>query len=138
MRCLCRCLRKENQYIKGLNLIASSIGCFKNLTKMTKYEAREILIEHLEWKRSPTDKEPPYKFEIVCAAIDCAIQALGDGWVRVEDRLPNDGQYVMAFTSSTIHSATSEIISEYSEKYGFTSAANITHWQPLPPKPKQP
>ena len=103
---------------------------------MDNNEAMEILIEHNQRRKSIYAQEG--EILLTTQAIDCAIQALGDGWVRVEDRLPNDGQYVMAFTSSTIHSATSEIISEYSEKYGFTSAANITHWQPLPPKPKQP
>ena len=92
---------------------------------MTKDEAREILQKLSNGVLTFMEAE----------AIECAIQALGDGWVSVEDGLPEEtGKYLSVYKSE-------EDTGVYIGRYwadGFNKY--ITHWQPLPspPKPKQP
>ena len=112
---------------------------------MDNNEAREILIEHLDWKRSPTEKQPPYQFEIVCQAIDCAIQALGDGWVSVENPPEIDGgvcsgDYWVCTEGGYRCTGRYTLAGFWMKSNGSGMLNNVTHYQPLPspPKPKQP
>jgi hypothetical protein len=104
---------------------------------MDNNEAREILIEHLDWKRSPTEKQPPYQFEIVCQAIDCAIQALGDGSIQSEwQKCPKcDGQGIVSkppWIAGDVY--------EWSDTVGQhqCNVCNGLMIIPSSPKPKQP
>lgn len=70
-------------------------------------------------------------------AIDCAIQALGDGWVSVDDGLPEcDGNYLVLLNGGNIIEQLTT--SYFRAEYKSFDASFTTHWQPLPPKPKQP
>ncbi len=97
---------------------------------MTKDEAREILIKYNDWRRY--GKPDPINL-----AIDCAIQALGDGWVSVDDGLPEcDGNYLVLLNGGNIIEQLTT--SYFRAEYKSFDASFTTHWQPLPPKPKQP
>ena len=99
---------------------------------MTKDEAREILIRYNDWRRY--GKPDPINL-----AIDCAIQALGDGWVSVDDGLPEcDGNYLVLLNGGNIIEQLTT--SYFRAEYKSFDASFTTHWQPLPspPKPKQP
>lgn len=55
-------------------------------------------------------------------------------WVPVSERLPEEGQFLVIGENAN---GKQIVISEYSNKYGFTSIANVTHWMPLPPHPEK-
>ena len=101
---------------------------------MTKDEAREILQKLSNGVLTFMEAE----------AIDCAIQALGDGWVSVDERLPEESTKVLAvFRSVFIGSVVVDVGLSNFTHGRFDSAIDrckVTHWQPLPspPKPKQP
>ncbi len=110
---------------------------------MTKDEAREILIRYNDWRRY--GKPDPINL-----AIDCAIQALGDGWIRVDEKLPDADEFVLFYYPNRFEKP---LIGCYKPKQGtkgvflctednedwMIEADGITHWKKLePPKPKQP
>ena len=100
---------------------------------MDNNEAREILIE-----RSRCYKEENMGHPLYFQAIDCAIQALGDGWVSVDDGLPEcDGNYLVLLNGGNIIEQLTT--SYFRAEYKSFDASFTTHWQPLPspPKPKQ-
>ena len=97
---------------------------------MTKDEAREILQKLSNGVLTFMEAE----------AIECAIQALGDGWIRVEDGLPEPSRRIIVQKQNGL-------VCEMwfnSDKQFMYNASNqtsqIIYWQPLPslPKPKQP
>jgi len=57
---------------------------------MTRDEAKEILINHNEWRKDTFPQK-----DVITTAIDVAIQALSDGWVSVEEDLPPNESAVM-------------------------------------------
>ena len=98
---------------------------------MTKDEAREILIRYNDWRRY--GKPDP-----INQAIDCAIQALGDGWISVDERLPESKDLCLCTTDHG-----------YSFRYWkgnhfegehIANEPKVSYWMyaPSPPKPKQP
>lgn len=96
---------------------------------MTKDEAREILQKLSNGVLTFMEAE----------AIECAIQALGDGWVSVDDGLPEcDGNYLVLLNGGNIIEQLTT--SYFRAEYKSFDASFTTHWQPLPspPKPKQP
>jgi len=65
----------------------------------------------------------------------------GSEWIAVQDRLPEDGEQVLAWTKYGIDIATRD------DLYGVTPRqwhhiggppflAEVTHWMPLPPAPE--
>ena len=102
---------------------------------MDNNEAREILIE-----RSRCYKEENMGHPLYIQAIDCAIQALGDGWISVDERLPDPVSEVLCFT---LHGYGVEVLLFDGDKRFYTISSeavrNPIFWQPLPspPKPKQ-
>ena len=57
----------------------------------------------------------------------------GDGWVSVEDRLPEYGdRYLVLLSSGQVHIAT--WVKAY-WSIGINTTDNATHWQPLPQPP---
>jgi len=104
---------------------------------MTKDEAREILDRFNAWRKGYGD-DFPYEAKQITQAIDCAIQALGDGWVSVDDGLPEcDGNYLVLLNGGNIIEQLTT--SYFRAEYKSFDASFTTHWQPLPspPKPKQ-
>ena len=63
-----------------------------------------------------------------------------EGWVSVEDRLPEDNAYIMVW-SKTISMPDIARFVKHKEIYESVvvdwDAAEITHWQPLPAAPKE-
>jgi len=105
---------------------------------MTKDEAREILIKYNRYRRGESNSPMPNPTE-AGQAIDCAIQALGDGWVSVDDGLPEcDGNYLVLLNGGNIIEQLTT--SYFRAEYKSFDASFTTHWQPIPspPKPKQP
>jgi hypothetical protein len=101
---------------------------------MTNEEAKAVLIKA---KRIFTKEG-----DLSGQAIDVAIQALSDGWIRVEDGLPDIGKQVsMQVTGNSAvvgyrHSYGHWIIQSLDSAYRENSMHKVTHWQPLPEKPK--
>lgn len=72
---------------------------------------------------------------------------VGDGWIDIEDRLPEDGQQVLIYSkethiaSATYRKAMPEIGCDKDDWGGWFSdemyEPNVTHWQPLPNPPIQ-
>ena len=74
-------------------------------------------------------------------AIDCAIQALGDGWIDV-DVVPSETNYYTVYYMNQMDSGYRIVFfngSRWIDEYGH-EITDITNYQPLPspPKPKQP
>lgn len=88
---------------------------------------------------------------IVKSALSKAEDKGDNGWISVEDRLPEIGSYVIAYDGNEqkvvkmttylegsigyklgIRDCWFEFISHNNYVFRFT---NVTHWQPLPPKP---
>jgi len=113
---------------------------------MTKDEAREILIKHNEWRRHDRDEyeeifQNMQSPVLIGQAIDCAIQALGDGWIDV-DVVPSETNYYTVYYMNQMDSGYRIVFfngSRWIDEYGH-EITDITNYQPLPspPKPKQP
>ncbi len=128
---------------------------------MDNNEAREILIGFNSWRRGEDEDvidTPQFSPKLIGQAIDCAIQALGDGWVRVEDGLP-EGYW--SDTEQEYYKKYSEQVNVYVDNGKVGTAAfnrgtkkwflndlspnnyqefdrtKVTHWQPLPSPPNQ-
>ena len=95
----------------------------------------------------PTEKEimeaarlnsPDDLFEQVAfrEGANFVLDQIGDGWISVEERLPEDKSIVLVWHKNTYGNFICTT-SVYSIQYGFESCANISHWQPLPQKPRQ-
>jgi hypothetical protein len=62
-----------------------------------------------------------------------------DGWISVKDRLPEHGEYVLFHTTSSTFLEIGFLPKDervwltHDESY---SLSTVTHWQPLPPAPK--
>src|SRR5688572_8444160 len=81
------------------------------------------------------------KYLPLLEAIEANTSGEGDGWVSVEDRLPENGEHVLCWKESMIPKAF------YSDtgSYGFFKDGiwgdvesddwNVTHWRPLPAPP---
>ena len=118
---------------------------------MTKDEAREILDRFNAWRKGYGD-DFPYEAKQISQAIDCAIQALGDGWVSVES-ITDEGYYLCVFKTVTDDIRQCVVSMQYVPRHCFEnppmdktffvypSAGNRIipiALMPLPPKPKQP
>ena len=111
---------------------------------MDNNEAREILIEHNKWRRGEKDDFQWVNGEtakLIGQAIDCAIQALGDGWIDV-DVIPSETNYYTVYYMNQMDSGYRIVFfngSRWIDEYGH-EITDITNYQPLPspPKPKQP
>ena len=124
---------------------------------MTKDEAREILIAYKKWRHGGKQADSIWSNEIKSTehffeAIDCAIQALGDGWVSVES-ITDEGYYLCVFKTVTDDIRQCVVSMQYVPRHCFEnppmdktffvypSAGNRIipiALMPLPPKPKQP
>ena len=107
---------------------------------MDNNEARDILIEFNEWRRGGTDLIMQ-DTKLIGQAIDCAIQALGDGWIDV-DVVPSETNYYTVYYMNQMDSGYRIVFfngSRWIDEYGH-EITDITNYQPLPspPKPKQP
>jgi len=113
---------------------------------MTKDEAREILIAYKKWRHGGKQADSIWSNEIKSTehffeAIDCAIQALGDGWIDV-DVVPSETNYYTVYYMNQMDSGYRIVFfngSRWIDEYGH-EITDITNYQPLPspPKPKQP
>ena len=99
---------------------------------MTKDEAREILQKLSNGVLTFMEAE----------AIDCAIQALGEGWVSVEEYKPKNNTLVLVFNGENVFLGVFDGYYEGEPEWTDNNNNDIkpTHWMPLPspPKPKQP
>ena len=108
---------------------------------MTKDEAREILKEHNQWKKiDPNYDTLDVTHDRFYQAIDCAIQAWGDGWIDV-DVIPSETNYYTVYYMNQMDSGYRIVFfngSRWIDEYGH-EITDITNYQPLPspPKPKQ-
>ena len=107
---------------------------------MTKDEAREILDRFNAWRKG-WGGDFPYDAKQITQAIDCAIQAWGDGWIDV-DVIPSETNYYTVYYMNQMDSGYRIVFfngSRWIDEYGH-EITDITNYQPLPspPKPKQP
>ena len=54
-------------------------------------------------------------------------------WISVKDRLPEDREWVVAYSLSTRQLGCSNCLKSYVKLYG--NYDNVTHWLPLPSLP---
>ncbi len=110
---------------------------------MDNNEAMEILIAYKKWRHGGESAQPIWDTKIKSTefffeAIDCAIQALGDGWISVDERLPESKDLCLCTTDHG-----------YSFRYWkgnhfegehIANEPKVSYWMyaPSPPKPKQP
>lgn len=80
----------------------------------------------------------------ICA--EAALKELGNEWVRVEDRLPEDMEFVLFTVGAlkTYYIGWRETTPRVTKTGWFADGlgewhedAEVTHWQPLPSPPKQ-
>lgn len=68
--------------------------------------------------------------------------AEGEGWISVEERLPEGYSLVLIWDNDTVYVATFEdgVFNEHNLGWDGSSAVNsrVTHWMPLPKSPSQP
>ena len=59
-------------------------------------------------------------------------------WVSVEERLPEDGEYVLAHYTNEFNGVPMIYVCSINDGvfYDDLSKVNVTHWQPLPTPPK--
>ena len=64
-------------------------------------------------------------------------------WIMVEDRIPDDGQNVIAFVDSAFvvaaqyrNSCFYDVLKDADGSLFETVSRDVTHWQPLPEPPK--
>ena len=99
---------------------------------MTKDEAREILQKLSNGVLTFMEAE----------AIDCAIQALGDRWVSLLDRIPTDqdgDENGKVLIYRKMNDSQMPLEKSVHDWYLVKNCdPTETFWQPLPPKPKQP
>ena len=114
---------------------------------MTKDEAREILIAYKKWRHGGKQADSIWSNEIKSTehffeAIDCAIQALGDGWVSMLDQMPTEqdgdenGKVLLYRNMNDNQKPLEKSIHDWCMVKNCDPTE--TFWQPLPPKPKQP
>ncbi len=108
---------------------------------MDNNEAREILIKYNRYRRGESNSPMPNPTE-AGQAIDCAIQALGDGWVSMLDQMPTEqdgdenGKVLLYRNMNDNQKPLEKSIHDW---YMVKNCdPTETFWQPLPPKPKQP
>lgn len=91
-------------------------------------------------------------------ALDIAIAALRNGWISVEDRLPEDGKYLCCFSSLglgwciDVLSYASDLNSvddwdfytehhggfyDLDSEYGYYEISGVAYWRPLPEPPEE-
>jgi len=107
---------------------------------MDNKEAREILIQYNRYNRGDINYRP-FNSKTTAIAVDCAIQALGDGWIDV-DVVPSETNYYTVYYMNQMDSGYRIVFfngSRWIDEYGH-EITDITNYQPLPspPKPKQP
>ena len=108
---------------------------------MTKDEAREILDRFNAWRKG-WGGDFPYDAKQITQAIDCAIQALGDGWVSMLDQMPTEqdgdenGKVLLYRNMNDNQKPLEKSIHDWCMVKNCDPTE--TFWQPLPPKPKQP
>jgi len=108
---------------------------------MTKDEAREILDRFNAWRKGYGD-DFPYEAKQISQANDCAIQALGDGWVSMLDQMPTEqdgdenGKVLLYRNMNDNQKPLEKSIHDWCMVKNCDPTE--TFWQPLPPKPKQP
>jgi len=100
--------------------------------QMTNEQAKEILKEHTEY----------YALNSTFGqALDVAIRALGDGWVSVEERLPEVGQRVDLWLVPEDEEKSRRFAwrwEEHDSAKTIISGCRISHWIAIsPPNPKQ-
>ena len=78
-------------------------------------------------------------FNVGLAEESCAQQKriveLENQWISVEDRLPEIGDFCLAYMERRGSSITNTVNTQYT-KYGF-ERSSVTHWMPLPSPPKE-
>ncbi len=60
-----------------------------------------------------------------------------DEWISVEDELPDDGKFVLAWTSDILYRVMFQVNGDWKRQDGTSYLLPVTHWQPLPAAPKE-
>ena len=121
------------------------------ITLADALEAAADTIEHL-------DNEAADKIEVQAGLLKYGSNKIHDleheldamkriGWISVKDRLPEDGEGVLALVSGKCGNVTFESayeLAEYSKKDGWIlcyfpefADPDVSHWMPLPEPPKE-
>jgi hypothetical protein len=84
-----------------------------------------LIVHAVDWVESYVDSETIHP--------DCPLDDVEEqgGWIRVEDRLPEEGQRVLCVVK-LLHSTFIDMRNYHNN----TMNHPITHWQPLPSPPK--
>ena len=81
------------------------------------------------------EKPPDYYHTSQIVGEIAAAPTLDDDWIGVEDRLPEEGTWVLACEKDDFMFIDVRENGEW--KIGVQALAVITHWRPLPEKPKR-
>lgn len=114
------------------------------ITRMPPYNIFEELPKIANQVREISEDlgmELDFAVEAMQATFDHAIQKAStgeaNGWISVEDRLPDAETIVLAWDGRKIHTALRDVTSYKTPFWtdNVDSIKGVTHWQPLPPAP---
>ena len=110
-----------------------------------KVDKNQILHDLVDFNMYRTDGKPITEEDFNAAKMPSPLVE-SDGWISVNDRLPEDNETVLVFNGN--HITTGYVLNEYRFVGDIPRLENrifkhsngldwaITHWQPLPPRPK--
>lgn len=122
------CGHEHNCGVRGCAILREAADTIERLNDFDQTQSRKMLVK-LQKAQEELD------------------EMKRSGWISVKDRMPDDGEGVLALVSGKYGNATFESayeLAEYSKKEGWIlcyfpefADPDVSHWMPLPEPPKE-